>query len=125
MTICQAGPRWRQTHQLLEDCGRTGATVLEGGVNAWQGTGGEVEQGRPKWGLERQVRLVSGSLVVTGVMGNLYYPKAPFFSRVVVGGQVFTAVTNSCAIGNVLSRLPDNKGSRSDIEPAGAALTRR
>lgn len=34
-------------------------------------------------------------------------------------------VNNLCAIGNVLTRLTYNKGSRRDIELAVAALTRR
>jgi len=123
--ICQGGPRARQAHQMLQEHGCRQAAVLEGGMNSWTSAGGDVQHGRPRWMLERQVRLVAGSLVVTGILGSLINPRARLLSAAIGAGLVFSAVTDSCAMGNVLSRLPYNKGSRHDIDQAVAVLTGR
>lgn len=75
--------------------------------------------------LERQVRLVAGSLVVGGVLGSVRYPPTRFFSGAVGGGLVFAAVTNTCAMANVLSRLPYNRRSQRDIRAAVDDLSGR
>lgn len=123
VAICQTGPRAEQAERLLRENGCAQASVLEGGMSAWQASGGDVERGRPLWSLERQVRLAAGSLVVTGILGSLRYPALRFFSGAIGGGLVFAAVSNTCAMGNVLSRLPYNQRSRQDVDQAVAALT--
>lgn len=123
VVTCQLGPRSESAEELLRQNGCTQATVLEGGMSAWQQAGGEVEHGQPLWSLERQVRLVAGSLVVTGVLGSLIYRPLRFISGGVGAGLVFAAVTNTCAMGKILARLPYNRRSSEDIERAVRALT--
>lgn len=62
---------------------------------------------------------------MTGILGSLINPRARLLSAAIGAGLVFSAVTDSCAMGNVLSRLPYNKGSRHDIDQAVAVLTGR
>lgn len=125
VVTCQAGPRSQQAESLLREQGCAQATVLDGGMNAWQAQGGNTEQGQPHWALERQVRLVAGSLVLGGVLGSLRYPSLRFFAGAIGGGLVFAAVSNSCAMGNALSRLPYNQRSSQAIRQAVDSLTAR
>lgn len=121
--ICQTGGRAEQACRLLTEADMPRLHVLEGGMVAWQQAGGEVEQGEPRWALERQVRLVAGSLVLGGVLASTRIPAAKWVSGAVGGGLTFAALSNTCMMGNLLSRLPYNRGSRRDVERAVSTLT--
>jgi rhodanese-related sulfurtransferase len=121
--MCQSGVRSQKAEELLRENGCTEAKVVDGGLNAWQAMGGEIEQGRPLWALERQVRLVAGSLVLVGVVGSMRYPRMKLLSGAIGGGLAFAAASNTCAMGNVLARLPYNQRSRRDVDEAVARLT--
>jgi len=122
LVVCQSGGRARQAAALLDEHGHRDAVVLEGGLNAWRAAGYHVEQGEPKWTLERQVRLTAGAAVVASIATSLWAPKARFLAGAVGGGLVFAAVTDTCAMGNILSRLPYNRGCRDDIDAAANRL---
>ncbi len=125
VVLCQSGPRAEQASKLLAGQGYTGAVVLKGGVNAWAAATGELEEGHPKWAMERQVRLTAGLIVLLGILGSLRIPTLRFLSGAVGGGLTFAAVTNTCAMSRVLGLLPYNRGSRRDVERAVAELTGR
>ncbi len=125
VVLCQSGPRSQQASTLLAKHGCSEAVVLKGGVNAWAGAEGELEEGQPKWAMERQVRLAAGLIVLVGILGSLRLPKLRFLSGAVGGGLTFAAVTNTCAMSRVLGLLPYNRGSRSDVDRAVAELTGR
>jgi hypothetical protein len=100
--------------------------VLDGGVQAWQGVGGEVITGSSdKWALERQVRFVAGTLVVLGILGSLIIPELIWFAGAIGLGQILAAATNSCAMGALLARLPYNRSGvdQREIERSVAALS--
>jgi hypothetical protein len=97
--------------------------VLEGGVAGWQAQGGEVEREKETWALERQVRLVAGSLVAGSILASLRVPAARFLAGAVGSGLVFAAVSNTCMMGNLLARLPYNRAASTDVAEAVAALT--
>src|SRR5262245_56254667 len=65
--ICRAGQRAAEASRLLGEAGARAGRVLQGGISAWQGAGGPVRKGRSVWGLERQVRLAVGCIVLTSV----------------------------------------------------------
>lgn len=109
--VCQSGPRADEAQRLLAGAGRPGTRVLEGGMNAWEAAGAPVRRGRETWALERQVRLAAGSLVLAGLVGALASPRARLLSGAIGGGLVFSAATNTCAMGNVLSRMPWNRAA--------------
>jgi len=124
--VCQSGGRATQAHEKLAAAGKQTLHILEGGIAAWQESGGDVVHGATqRWGLERQVSLVAGSLVIAGVVGSVVVPRAKWLSAGVASGLVFSAVTNTCAMGNVLSRLPYNRTDNCNIAGVLEELNRK
>ncbi|MFI8460675.1 rhodanese-like domain-containing protein [Kitasatospora sp. NPDC085464] len=109
--VCAAGPRAEQACRRLADAGIPTLT-LSGGTNAWSGAGQALDQApgaRRAWAMDRQVRLVAGSLVLAGLLLDLVLPGARRFSAAVGAGLAFSALTNTCALGTMLARLPHNR----------------
>jgi rhodanese-related sulfurtransferase len=98
--------------------------VLEGGILAWEQAGGAVRRGRQRWELERQVRLVAGSLVLAGVLGSVLFEPAKCLSGAVGAGLTFAALSNTCAMGMLLSKLPYNRAATCEVDTAIARLAR-
>ncbi|HSK98361.1 MAG TPA: rhodanese-like domain-containing protein, partial [Euzebyales bacterium] len=73
VTVCQSGNRARQARAQLAGRGMQ-VHCMDGGMKAWEQAHGEVRRGRQRWDLERQVRLVAGGLVVTGIAGSVVFP---------------------------------------------------
>ena len=110
--VCLSGGRASQAQQKLNAAGKTNLRVLEGGIGGWQTAGGDVVRGDEKWTLERQVRGVAGSLILASILTSLKFPKARFLAGGVGAGLTFSAVSNTCAMGTLLSKLPYNRGPR-------------
>jgi rhodanese-related sulfurtransferase len=92
------------------------------GMNAWITAGGPVERGRDRWSLERQVRLVAGGIVLLSIVASIWLPSARFVAGFIGAGLTFAALTNTCAMGMMLSRLPYNRGAGCDVDAALARL---
>ena len=107
--VCQSGNRAEQAREKLSAAGIDNVTVLDGGVNAWRAQDGEVIEDVQRWDLERQVRLVAGSIVATSIGASFVVPEARYVAGFVGLGLVFAAVTNTCAMGMLLSKLPYNR----------------
>lgn len=122
--VCQSGGRARQAAEKLAAAGMANMRVLDGGMNAWSTVGGDVVQGDEKWSLERQVRLVAGSIVLSSILASTKVPAAKWAAGFVGGGLTFAALSNTCAMGNVLSRLPYNRGAGTDVSATVEALLR-
>ena len=60
--------------------------VLDGGITAWEHAGGALNRGRQTWELERQVRLVAGSIVLAGVLASTVAPWAKWISAAIGAG---------------------------------------
>ena len=112
VVACQTGTRALDAQRTLRAAGATDVAVLDGGVPGYAAAGGPTVTGRQKWALERQVRLVAGSIVLTSVLASLRRPKARFLAGGIGAGLTFAAVTDTCAMGRVLMALPYNKGPR-------------
>lgn len=123
--VCRSGRRSEQAGAVLAGAGLEHVKVLSGGILAWQGAGAEVVRGRQRWDLERQVRLVAGSLVLTAVVGSVLVAPLKWLGAAVGGGLTFAALTNSCAMGNVLSRLPYNQVATRDPYDVIGRIARR
>jgi rhodanese-related sulfurtransferase len=121
--VCQSGHRAAQAAEGLAGAGLPNVQILDGGISRWLATGGDVNQGRQRWTLERQVRLVAGAIVLTSVLTSLALPAAAAIAGLVGGGLVVAALTDTCAMGNVLARLPYNRGNRCDVQAVVHALT--
>lgn len=113
--VCQSGARAEQARKRLGEAGLEGAQVLTGGVPAYAAGGGETVRGRTSWALERQVRMAAGSLMLIGVLGGRFIsPKLLTLAGGIGAGLTYSAATNSCALGRMLSWMPWN---RSVTEP--------
>ena len=123
--VCRSGARAGQAQEALQAAGLTSPAVLSGGIVDWEKTGGAVNRGRQSWELERQVRLAAGSLVVAGILGSTVAPKAKWLSGFVGGGLVFAAVSNTCAMGMALAKMPWNKRGARATGSALDQLTRK
>ena len=109
--VCQSGVRAEQGRRHLAAVGLSHARVLSGGVPAFAAAGGDVVRGRQAWALERQVRLAAGALVVTGLAGGrLVSPKARLLAAGIGTGLAVSGLTDTCAMGAALARLPGNRG---------------
>jgi rhodanese-related sulfurtransferase len=113
--VCRGGSRARQAEQVLRDSGMVRLHVLDGGMVAWQGAGYAVRRtGREKWALDRQVRLVAGILVLTGVvLSVLVSPAFVLLAGFMGAGLTFSAVADWCGLALLLGRLPYNQGAAS------------
>ena len=122
--VCRSGNRAGQAERRLAEVGPPNVAVLEGGVIAWQQAGGDVRRGRQRWDLERQVRLVAGLLVLAGVLGSVAFEPAKWLAGAVGAGLAVAALTNTCAMGMLLSKLPYNRGATCDVSAVVAELAR-
>ncbi|WP_283136647.1 rhodanese-like domain-containing protein [Rhizohabitans arisaemae] len=126
LLICQTGGRARQAQRTLTQEGRDGTLVLEGGMAAWTAASAPVASqpgGRPRWALDRQVRLVAGGVVTASLLVGLRLPRARLVAGFVGAGLVFSAVTGTCAMGAALAKLPYNRDPGFDLDKALALLT--
>lgn len=115
--VCKSGARADQARSKLTVAGKERLHLLDGGLDAWLATGGDVVRGSSEtWALDRQVRLVAGSLSLVGLLASVALPKAKWLAGGVAFGLTFSAVSNTCAMGNVLGKLPYNKGRGCDVE---------
>jgi rhodanese-related sulfurtransferase len=124
LLICQSGNRAERARQALAAAGLTDMAVLDGGMNSWIATGAPVNRGRPRWALERQVRLVAGTIVLISVVAGLWAPAAVIIAGLVGGGLAVAGLTDTCAMGMLLAKLPYNRTRDFDVEAAFTALRR-
>jgi rhodanese-related sulfurtransferase len=114
--VCKSGARASQAHGKLTAAGKQRLHLLDGGMDAWEASGGEVVQGSSTtWALDRQVRFVAGSISLIAVVLSVLVPEAKWLAGGVGFGLAFSAATNTCAMGNVLARLPYNQSDKCDI----------
>lgn len=110
---CRSGNRSTMAAQKLFDAGFTEVTHLQGGMGAWKQAGypTKVNKNAPI-SLMRQVQIVAGSLVVTGtLLGVFVSPSFLLISGFVGAGLLFAGITDTCALGMLLARLPYNQRS--------------
>jgi rhodanese-related sulfurtransferase len=119
--VCRSGQRAAQAAELVRGPGLT-TTVLEGGIAGWEGHGFDVDHGTPHWEIERQVRLVAGSIVLTSVLGSIAIPRLKWLAAGIGAGLTYAAVSNTCAMGTALSKLPYNRTPSSDASRILAGL---
>lgn len=109
--ICQSGKRAQLAADKLAGKLRQPLIIVDGGMNAIKQTGiNYLQSHEPIISLERQVRIVSGALIILGiVLGFIVH--AGFFglSAFVGAGLMFSGITDSCAMGMMIAKAPWNK----------------
>ncbi|HEX4284316.1 MAG TPA: rhodanese-like domain-containing protein [Terracidiphilus sp.] len=114
--VCQGGTRARWAHTLLANSSKH-LVVLDGGTDAWAKADNPlVRSTAARWALERQVRLVAGSLVVLGTGLGLAISSRWLIVPAFVGcGLAFAGISGICPMGELLARLPWNRTRRSSL----------
>jgi len=108
--ICRTGGRATKAAERFAKQGFEQSVVVEVGTEAWIAAGLPVKRRVAKViSLERQVRIVAGTLVLTGVLlAYLVHPAFVGISAFVGAGLIFGGVTDWCGMGLLLAKLPWN-----------------
>ena len=83
-------------------------TVLAGGIDGWRAAGKPlVIEPQAPWSMERQVRMVAGTLILmTLALAYAVSMKFAFGTAFVGAGLVFAGVSDTCMMGLVLAKMP-------------------
>jgi rhodanese-related sulfurtransferase len=110
---CQSGNRSSKAAQQCLKAGFNAVTHLKGGIPSWKRAGYAVEKSQnAPISLFRQVQIVAGSLVIVGILlGTIVSPAFLLLSGFVGAGLVLAGMTNTCAMGMLLAKLPYNQQS--------------
>ncbi len=108
--LCRSGARASKAAEKFVKAGTENVVVVEGGTLAWIDAGLPVERSAVKvMSLERQVRIVAGSLVLAGVLLALFvHPYFIGLSAFVGAGLVFAGISDWCGMGLLLAKAPWN-----------------
>lgn len=109
--LCQSGKRAESACSRLGAAGFTRAVVVTGGTDAWHAASLPVVRGQGRAiGIERQVRIGAGSLIVLGVvLAQTVHPAFVWLSAFVGAGLVFAGLTGFCGMGLLLTKAPWNR----------------
>ena len=117
--ICRSGARASRAQGILSSAGTENTYVVDGTVDEYEKAGGAVVRGASTWAMDRQVRMVAGSLVLASVVGGQFVsPKPRAVAAGVGGGLAYSALSNTCAMANVLSKMPWNQGAKDPSKDA-------
>ena len=119
--VCRSGGRSRQACEKLLAAGVNNVINVEGGTMACVSAGAPVVRGKNAIPLNCQVQIITGVTVVAGAVAtvltsNLYWLSLPILMG---AGLVFSGLTNTCAMGTMLARMPWNQ-----IKPEATPSTR-
>lgn len=116
--LCLSGQRAAKAAEKFAKEGFAQPIVVEGGTLAWIDANLPVTRSTVKViSLERQVRIVSGSLVFIGVaLGWFVHRDFYWLSAFVGAGLVFAGITDFCGMGLLLAKLPWNRRVRKRID---------
>jgi len=107
--ICRSGSRGRQACEKLIAAGVTNVVNVEGGTLAWDQAGLPVVRGKKAISLERQVRIVAGSLVFIGSLLALTNPWWLILPGFIGAGLTFAGITDTCGMAMMLAKMPWNQ----------------
>ena len=126
--ICRSGNRANQACERIIAVGFTNIVNVAGGTQAWEQAGLPVTRGKKAISLERQVRIAAGLLVLTGAaLGYFVNLNWVGLSAFVGAGLAFAGITDTCAMGMLLARMPWNqvqKTASAPKEQAGSCCSR-
>jgi glyoxylase-like metal-dependent hydrolase (beta-lactamase superfamily II) len=109
VVVCRTGVRATIAAEALARGGRR-ARVLEGGMQAWRRARLPMREGRRRLPVDRQVQLIAGSMVLTGVaLGTLVNPWFLSIAAFFGAGLTFAGATGTCGLALVLFKLPWNR----------------
>ena len=109
VVVCRTGVRATIAAEVLGRAGRR-PRVLEGGMMAWRRARLPVREGRKRLPVDRQVQLIAGGMVLTGVaLGTLVNPWFLAISAFFGAGLTFAGATGTCGLALLLLKMPWNR----------------
>jgi glyoxylase-like metal-dependent hydrolase (beta-lactamase superfamily II) len=120
VVVCRTGVRATLAAETLARAGRR-ARVLDGGMVAWRRARLPMREGRKRLAVDRQVQLIAGSMVVTGVvLGAFVNPRFLVLAGFFGAGLTFAGATGTCGLAHVLMRMPWNRTVPPEAGSGGA-----
>lgn len=112
--LCGTGKRAQMAADKLTQWLPNTLAIIEGGITAMAAANLPLQQGVSQtMSLERQVRIAAGGLVLTGVvLGSAVHIGFYALSGFVGAGLMFAGMTDTCAMGMLLARMPWNQRSK-------------
>jgi rhodanese-related sulfurtransferase len=107
--VCRTQNRSGQAQARLQNAGLPALPLVVGGMQAWQSDGRPVVQDVLRWDMDRQVKLVAGTLVLLSILTSLLWQPALLLATGIGAGLVIAATTNTCTMAVWLSKLPYNR----------------
>jgi rhodanese-related sulfurtransferase len=110
--ICQKGGRGQLACERFVAAGHTNVVNVEGGTSACEAAGMPIVRGKQTMSMERQVRIVAGSLVLLGaLLAMSVHVLFALLPALVGGGLVFSGLTDTCGMALLLAKMPWNQVS--------------
>ena len=108
--ICKSGSRATMACKQFIKAGYANVVCVEGGTTAWDNAGLPVKRGKKAISLERQVRIVAGSLVLIGsLLAFFVHPYFVGLPAFIGAGLTFAGITDTCGMGMILAKMPWNR----------------
>ncbi|MBZ0185417.1 MAG: rhodanese-like domain-containing protein [Candidatus Obscuribacterales bacterium] len=109
VVICRSGKRAERGAYTLLGKGFQ-PQVLEGGLVAWRKAGLPVKEGKKMLPIERQIQLIVGIGVLTGILlGGFVNPWFLAIAGFFGAGLTFAGLSGTCALGLLLMKAPWNQ----------------
>jgi rhodanese-related sulfurtransferase len=108
---CRSGARTSAQSTALAQAAGGPAYVLDGGLEAWRAAGlpTKIDRSQPLE-IMRQVQLVAGALILTGVLLGWFVAPGFFGLSAFVGaGLMFAGATGWCGMAKLLAHMPWNR----------------
>ncbi len=110
VVLCRTGNRSPMAADMLIQSGIQSVKVMDGGMTQWQKQKLPVIKGLGGISLERQVRIIAGSLILSGIiLAKIINPWFLGISIFVCCGLIYAGLTDNCLMGMLLMKLPYNK----------------
>jgi rhodanese-related sulfurtransferase len=112
---CKTGTRTSMNAPALAQTTQCETFILDGGIDAWKAAGLPVNTNH-KMPIElmRQMQIAAGSLALLGVVfGFAFNPAFYALSGAIGAGLLFSGISGTCAMVNVLKLMPWNRALRS------------
>lgn len=110
IVLCRTGNRSPMAADMLMQSGINSVKVMDGGITKWQKERLPVIKGVGGISLERQVRVIAGSVILTGIiLAGIVNPWFIAISIFVCCGLIYAGLTDNCLMGMLLMKLPYNK----------------
>jgi rhodanese-related sulfurtransferase len=108
--VCRSGSRGKQACEKFVKAGIQNVINIDGGTMACAAADIPVVRGQKTIPLNCQVQIITGLSVLIGTaLAYWFHPLWAIVPGIMGAGLVFSGITNTCAMGMVLARMPWNQ----------------